>query len=211
MIVSSSYLDGLTGHCANSAWIEASVERRVKPTGAGTHQLTARRVPGGARPGRSAAPQEADGRKHSLAVGRAAPDRRSVCHSQRIGGKDHQCAEGGLSGNPVRVERAERGRTPRVSAEGHAGRGGDASGLPNLQDRARRRVSVWRTTALGAGRPAKGAAFALRKIRSSWPRISKQLRTAEFQLVDERVHDKHVCRKRRRKECERLGVSTVSL
>ena len=52
MIVGSSCLDGLTGHRADSAWIEASVERRVKPTGAGTHQLTARRVPGGARPGR---------------------------------------------------------------------------------------------------------------------------------------------------------------
>ena len=168
MIVGSSCLDGLTGHRADSAWIEASVERRIKPTGTGTHQLTACRVPGGARPGRyidrSAAPQEADGRKHSLAVGRAAPDRRSVCHSQRIGGKDHQCAGGGLSGNPVRAESAERGRTPRVSAEGHAGRGGGASGLPNPQDRARRRVPVWRTTALGAGRPAEGAAFALRKI-----------------------------------------------
>ena len=52
MIVGSSCLDGLTGHRADSAWIKASVERRVKPTGAGTHQLTARRVPGGARPGR---------------------------------------------------------------------------------------------------------------------------------------------------------------
>ena len=129
---------------------------------------------------RSAAPQEADGRKHSLAVGRAVPDRRSVCHSQRFGGKDHQCAEGGLSGNPVRVERAERGRTPRVSAEGHAGRGGGASGLLNPQDRARRRVPVWRTTALGAGRLAEGASFALRNSR--WPCTSKQSRTAVFQF-----------------------------
>ena len=61
--------------------------------------------------------QKADMRKHSLAVGRAAPDRQSVCHNQRVGGKGHQCAEGGLSGNPVRAERAERGRTLRVSAE----------------------------------------------------------------------------------------------
>ena len=51
-IVGSSCLDGVTGHRADSAWIEASVERRIKPTGAGTYQLTACRVPGGARPGR---------------------------------------------------------------------------------------------------------------------------------------------------------------
>ena len=30
-------------------------------------------------------------------------------------------------------------------------------------------------------------------------------------FVDEHVHDKHVCHRRRGKECERLGVSTVSL
>ena len=57
----------------------------------------------------------------------------------------------------------ERRRTPRVSAEGHAGRGGGASGFPNPQDRARRRMPVWRTTALGASRLAKRAAFVLYK------------------------------------------------
>ena len=51
IVIGSSCLDGLTGHPADSAWIEASVERRVKPTGAGTFQLAARCVPGGARPG----------------------------------------------------------------------------------------------------------------------------------------------------------------
>ena len=139
MIVGSSCLDGLTGHRADSAWIEASVQRRVKPTGAGTHQHTARRVPGGARPERwTRVPLR---RKHSLAVGRAAPDRRSVCHSQRIGGKDHQC-RGWTLRQSCPSERAERGRTPRVSAECHAGRGGGASGLPNPQDRARRSACV---------------------------------------------------------------------
>ena len=97
----------------------------------------------------SAVAQKADMRKHSLAVGRAAPDRQSVCHNQRIGGKDHQCAEGGFSGNPVRAERADSRGQRGVPA----GRGGGASGNPNPQDRARRRVPVWRTTALGGGRP----------------------------------------------------------
>ena len=49
------------------------------------------------------------------------------------------------------------------------------------------------------------------RFLSSWPRTSKQSRTAEFQLVDVCVHDKHVCRRRRGKECERLGGSTVTL
>ena len=56
------------------------------------------------------------------------------------------------------------------------------------------------------------SAFALRKNSlklAAYP--LKQSRTTEFQLVDERVHDKHVCRRRRGKESERLGVSTVSL
>ena len=52
MIVGNSCLDGLMGHPADSAWIESRVEHRVKPTGAGTHQHTAGRVPGGTRPGR---------------------------------------------------------------------------------------------------------------------------------------------------------------
>ena len=32
-----------------------------------------------------------------------------------------------------------------------------------------------------------------------------------FQLVDKHVNDKNVCRRRRGKECETLGVSTCSL
>ena len=178
------------------------------------HQLTARRVTGGARPGRwMGVPLR---RRRTGAntpwqlEGQHLTDRRSVCHSQRIGGKDHQCAEGGLSGNPVRAERAERGWTPRVRAEGHAGRGGGASGLPNLQDRARRRVPAWRTTALGASRPAERAAFALHKNSLKVAAYLEAVEDGCFSSVDERVHDKHVCRRRRGKECERLGVSTVS-
>ena len=68
------------------------------------------------------------------AVGRAAADMRSGCHSQRIGGKDQLHVRGGLSGNPVQREMAERGWTPRVTARRAIEAYGGASGLLHPQD-----------------------------------------------------------------------------
>ena len=97
----------------DSAWIKTSVDGRATdayPT------KTATSAPGGARPGRSGVPQGAGVPSHPLSVGRTVAGGETDCHSQRIGEQDRSRANGGLSGNPVRAERAERERTPRVTA-----------------------------------------------------------------------------------------------
>ena len=101
----------------DSAGIETCVDGRA--TGAPT-SITAACVPGGARPGRTSdVPQGAGVPSHSLAVGRTVADA-TVGLSQSEGrrGRPRSHANvAGLSGNPVRAERAERRRTPRVTAE----------------------------------------------------------------------------------------------
>ena len=90
MVVSSGSLDGPRVHrSADSAWIEPSVDGHVKPTGAEMVRTVccARLSVAWALDG-SAVPRESDGCKHSLTVGRGAPGRWSVSHSQRIGEDD---------------------------------------------------------------------------------------------------------------------------
>ena len=212
MVVGSGCLDGPTGHPADSAWIEASVERRVKPTGAGTHQLTARRVPGGARPGRwTGVP----------------------CRTRRTGANTPWQLEGQhLTGGRSATVRGSEGRTisvQRVDSQAilSVRRGPSEGGLPGSARRAKQGAAAAlvdsRTRRIVPGGEClcgepphftracqlDGAAFALR-ISLKWPHAtSKRSRTAV--LVDERVRDKRVCRRRRGKECERLSGSTVSL
>ena len=111
---------------ADSAWTETRVDSR-QATDAETTEPAAGSVPGRARPGCITVPHHvADVRAHSR---RVASDEQSVCYSRRIGEGD---ARSGLSSNPAPRERAERGRTPGVSAM-QAYR--SASGLLHPQDR----------------------------------------------------------------------------
>jgi len=67
-----------------------------------------------------------------------------------------------------------------------------------------------RTT--GSGRSKRASWAELRtSFEEALSREAAISRVEDGYFVDERVRDTHVCRRRRRKECERLGVSTVSL
>ena len=185
----------------DSAGIETCVDGRA--TGAPT-SITAACVPGGARPGRTSdVPQGAGVPSHSLAVGRTVADA-TVGLSQSEGrrGRPRSHANvAGLSGNPVRAERAERGRTPRVTAESAIRVHRGTMDSSNPQD----------------PRPESGnQGGAQAELRREWKfsqgGCTSGVEDSHFSDQDgEESHDKQVCRRRREEECERLGVSPVSL
>ena len=215
MIVDSSSLGGPTEHRpADSAWIEASVERRVKPTGADNHplRLTVRRVPGGARPGRwTGAPS----------CRRRTGDTPSQSEGQHLTGGQSATVKGS-EGRTINVHRvdsqailSERRGPSEGGLPGSARRDMQGAAEALVDSRTRRIVpgGEWRTTALGAGRRAGQSCV----CTSDTPlKVAAYLEGVEDGLcscvcVSDDLRDKHVCRRRRGKECERLGVSTSFL
>jgi len=186
--VGSGCLDGPGVHrSADSTRSERSVDRRVKPTGAeGERVRTASRVPGRARPGRR--------------TGVPCRRRRTVVNTPSQSEGEHltggqaptQSQDRRVDGERwySRAILSDRGEGQSRADSQHTGSCQEESGEPPE-----------RACELG------GAAHKLRAL-SREAAISS---VGDGYLVDERVRDKHVCRRRRRMECERLGVSSVSL
>ena len=116
MVVGSSSLDGPRVHrSADSAWIEPSVDGRVKPTGAETVR-TVCRAPGRAWPGRWTGVPCRRRRTGANTPSQSEGEHLADGQSPTVRGSERTTNHTRLSDNPVRAERAERGRTPRVRA-----------------------------------------------------------------------------------------------
>ena len=134
-------MDGPRVHRAgDSGWIEFSVDGRA--TGAETTR-TVLCVPGGVWSGRSAVQLAAGKCTRLLQSEGQHPTGGRGCH---IRGKDQLHVRGGFSGNPVRQERAERGRPWRRTEA--------------LVDSSTRRIRAWRvaTKTSGASRARQSCA-----------------------------------------------------
>jgi len=150
---------------------------------------TASRVPGRARPGRR--------------TGVPCRRRRTVVNTPSQSEGEHltggraptQSEERRVDGERwySRAILSERGEGQARADSAHTGSCQKESGEPPEADGASMR----------AGRSCAQASSTLKG--------SSHIECRRWLLVDERVRDKHVCRRRRRMECERLGVSTVSL
>ena len=144
MVVGSGSLDGPRVHrSADSAWIEPSVDGRVKPTGTETVR-TVCRAPGRAWPGRWTGVPCRRRRTGANTPSQSEGEHLADGQSPTVRGSERTTNHTRLSGNPVRAERAERRRTPRVRARAMQ------SAAEALVDSHTHRivpVGEWRTTA----------------------------------------------------------------
>ena len=100
---------------ADSAWIEPSIDGRVKLTGAKTVR-TVCRVPGRAWPGRWMGVPCRRRRTGANTPSQSEGEHLADGQSPTVRGSERTTNHTRLSGNPVRAERAERRRTPSVRA-----------------------------------------------------------------------------------------------
>ena len=144
MVVGSGSLDGPRVHrSADSAWIEPSVDGHVKPTGAEMVR-TGCRAPGRPWPGRRTGVPCRGRRTGANTPSQSEGEHLADGQSPTVRGSQRTTNHTRLSGNPVRVERAERRLTPRVRA-----RAMQSASEVLVDSHTHRIVQVgeWRTTA----------------------------------------------------------------